>query len=161
MAGIFSAADVVLAAQQIEIRGEIFYTRLTETAATPELKKMFTFLASEEARHREIFRKLSARLDQVEIPAWAGEDEYVQYLKYLLDSHTLFQLGDVQQVRQYTGTTQEALSTAMGFEKDTIMFFLEMSQFVPASERTYIQTCIDEERSHLRLLAGMRRDLGK
>ena len=47
--------------------------------------------------------------------------------------------------------------TAMGFEKDTIMFFLEMREFVPEGERKYIQACIDEERTHLRLLAGMLR----
>jgi rubrerythrin len=55
------------------------------------------------------------------------------------------------------GTPEEAIETAMGFEKDTIMFFLEMREFVPEGERKYIQACIDEERTHLRLLAGMLR----
>jgi hypothetical protein len=32
-----------------------------------------------------------------------------------------------------------------------------MREFVPEGDRKYVQACIDEERSHLRLLAGMLR----
>jgi len=53
------------------------------------------------------------------------------------------------------GTPTEAIETAMGFEKDTILFFVEMLEFVPESEKKHVKACIDEERSHLRLLASM------
>ena len=157
MAGIFKATDILLAAQEVETRGEVFYNRLVETTADPKLKDMFTFLAGEETKHREIFRKLYERVGEVELPAWAEEDEYVEYLKFLLDSHTLFRLGDVDHLKQFMGTATEAIETAMGFEKDTILFFVEMYEFVPEGEKKYIKACIDEERSHLRLLAGMLR----
>ena len=157
MAGIFKATDILLAAQEVETRGEVFYNRLVETTADPGLKDLFSFLAKEETKHREIFAKLYERVGQVELPAWAEEGEYVDYLKYLLDSHTLFRLGDVNHLRTFMGTPEEAIETAMGFEKDTIMFFLEMREFVPEGEKKYVQACIDEERSHLRLLAGMLR----
>jgi len=157
MAGIFKATDVLLAAQEVETRGEVFYNRLVETTTDKKLNDLFRFLAKEESRHREIFRKLYERVGEVELPAWAEEDEYVDYLKYLLDSHTLFRLGDVDHLKNYMGTPQDAIGTAMGFEKDTIMFFLEMLEFVPEGEKKYVKACIDEERSHLRLLAGMLR----
>jgi len=60
-------------------------------------------------------------------------------------------------LKQFMGTATEAIETAMGFEKDTILFFVEMYEFVPEGEKKYIKACIDEERSHLRLLAGMLR----
>lgn len=157
MAGIFKATDILLAAQEIETRGEVFYNRLVDTTSDKKLKDMFSFLAGEETKHREIFRKLYERLGDVELPAWAEEDEYVDYLKFLLDSHTLFRLGDMEHLRQFMGTPEEAIATAMGFEKDTILFFVEMHEFVPAGEKKYIKACIDEERSHLRLLASMLR----
>lgn len=157
MAGIFKAADVLLAAQEVETRGEVFYNRLVETTTDKKLSDLFRFLAKEESRHREIFRKLHEKVGDVELPAWAEEDEYVDYLKYLLDSHTLFRLGDVDHLKNYMGTPQDAIGTAMGFEKDTIMFFLEMLEFVPEGEKEHVKACIDEERAHLRLLAGMLR----
>ena len=157
MAGIFKATDILLAAQEVETRGEVFYNRLVETTTDPKLKDLFTFLAKEETKHREIFAKLYERVGEVELPAWAEEDEYVDYLKFLLDSHTLFRLGDVDHLRRFMGTSKEAIETAMGFEKDTILFFVEMYEFVPEGEKKYIKACIDEERSHLRLLASMLR----
>ncbi len=155
MAGIFKATDILLAAQEIETRGEVFYNRLVETTTDPELKKMFSFLAREETKHREIFRRLYERVGEVELPAWAEEGEYVDYLAFLLDSHTLFRLGDVDNLRKFMGTPKEAIETAMGFEKDTILFFLEMLEFVPEGEKRYVRDCAEEERKHLRLLAGM------
>ncbi|GAB1409915.1 ferritin family protein [Desulfovibrionales bacterium] len=155
MAGIFKATDILLAAQEIETRGEVFYNRLVETTTDPKLKDLFSFLAQEETKHRAIFAKLYERVGQVELPAWAEEDEYVQYLSFLIDSHTLFRLGDVDQVSHFIGTAKQAIETAMGFEKDTILFFMEMYEFVPEGERPYVKACIDEERKHLRLLAGM------
>ena len=155
MAGIFKATDILLAAQEIEARGEVFYNRLVETTADPKLKETFSFLAKEETRHKEIFRKLYEQVGQVELPAWAEEDEYVEYLNFLLDSHTLFRLGDVDHLRNFMGTSKEAIETAMGFEKDTILFFIEMHEFVPDGDKKYIKACIDEERAHLRLLAKL------
>jgi rubrerythrin len=157
MAGIFKATDILLAAQEVETRGEVFYNRLVETTTDPKLKDLFIFLAKEETKHREIFAKLYERVGQVELPAWAEEDEYVDYLKFLLDSHTLFRLGDVDRLKQFMGTSEEAIETAMGFEKDTILFFVEMHEFVPEGEKKYVKACIDEERSHLRMLAAMLR----
>lgn len=155
MAGMFKASDILLAAQEIEVRGEVFYNRLVEITTDPDLKKVFTFLAGEETKHREIFRKLYERVGEVELPAWAEDDEYAAYLKFLLDMHTLFRLGDVDRLKKFMGTPREAIETAMGFEKDTILFFLEMLEFVPEGEKKYVRECAEEERKHLRLLAGL------
>lgn len=155
MAGIFKASDILLAAQEVETRGEVFYNRLVETAGDDKLKETFRFLANEESKHREIFRKLYERLGQVELPAWAEEDEYASYLRFLIDSHTLFRLGDVDKISALACTREEAIQTAMGFEKDTILFFTEMREFVPEGEKKHIQDCIEEERAHLRLLARL------
>lgn len=155
MAGIFAASDVLTAAQEIEQRGKVFYTRLAETATDPLLADTFRFLAGEEDKHWQTFHAMAARVGEVELPAWATEEEYVAYLTALIDSHTLFRLGDVATLRQFVGSREEALQTAMGFEKDTIVFFMEMRDFVPEGEQAAVQACVDEERRHLRLLAGL------
>ena len=42
---------------------------------------------------------------------------------------------------------------AMQFEKDTILFFQAVEPLVPESEQKFIRQCIDEERSHLLMIA--------
>lgn len=161
MAGIFKATDILLAAQEIEQRGEVFYNRLVETTEDSELKEMFSFLAEEESKHLQIFKKLYERIGQIELPAWADSDEYIDYLNYLLDSHTLFRMGDIDELKKFVGTPEEALQRAMDFEKDTILFFTEMREFVPEGDKKHVQACVEEERSHLRLLAGKLEQLKK
>lgn len=157
MAGIFSASDVLTAAQEIEQRGQVFYTRLAETAADSSLAQVFRFLAQEEEKHWQIFHDLALRVGEVELPAWATEEEYVDYITALIDSHTLFRLGDVEALRQFVGSREEAVHAAMGFEKDTIVFFMEMQELVSAGDRPAVQACMEEERRHLRMLAGLLR----
>jgi rubrerythrin len=157
MAGIFSASDVLTAAQEIEQRGKVFYTRLAETAIEPQLADTFRFLAQEEEKHWQVFHDLARRVGEVELPAWATEEEYVEYLTALIDAHALFRLGDMDALRRFGGGREEALAAAMGFEKDTIVFFLEMRELVPQGEKAAVDACVAEERRHLRLLAGLLR----
>jgi rubrerythrin len=46
-------------------------------------------------------------------------------------------------------TEQEALKLAMSFERDSILFFKEMKDFVPEGEKKFVDQCIEEERKHL------------
>ena len=47
---------------------------------------------------------------------------------------------------------ESPLYQAMQFEKDTLIFFLELEKMVPDSEKHYVRECAEEERSHLRML---------
>ena len=40
MAGIFKATDILLAAQEVETRGEVFYNRLVETFADSVVSRL-------------------------------------------------------------------------------------------------------------------------
>jgi len=154
MAGFFKAAEIVEAAVNIEQQGQAFYTRAAEAARNPDAKDFFLYFAKEESRHEEIFLKFKERLGKTELPAWSTSDEYSQYLSALIDSHSIFS-PDLQKRLAEAGDENEAIRLAMGFEKDTILFFMEMRELVPESEKKFVLQCIEEERSHLRQLASM------
>ncbi len=155
MAGIFKASDIIRAAEEIETRGEAFYQRLVDAMGAEgdtATREVFEFLRDEEARHRETFRAMGARLAPVEMPAWASEDEYVAYMRVMLDDHALFRAGDAAG----SGLSREAaIRLAMQFEKDTMLFFHEMRELVPVSEQAVVERCAEEERSHLRTLTRL------
>lgn len=44
---------------------------------------------------------------------------------------------------------------AMGFEKETLLFFYNLRDLVTDRDRETISRIIDEEKSHVRRLAGM------
>ncbi|MBW2368944.1 MAG: ferritin family protein [Deltaproteobacteria bacterium] len=155
MADLFRANDVALLAIEIEKRGEKFYYLLSEKAEDSRTRKIFIGLAKAEVKHKKIFEALYERLGEVDLPAWSNEAEFLSYLNALIDTHTLFRKDDLDQLPETIKTRKDAIEMAMGFEKESILVFMEMKEFVPESEKKYIAQCIEEERSHLRLLSEM------
>ncbi|MDR3176292.1 MAG: ferritin family protein [Desulfovibrio sp.] len=145
MASFVNAGDVVAAAVEIERRGHAFYKKAADQAGKED-KEFFTFMAGEELRHERIFQTMLDRLGGVSLPAGSNEGEYLDYIHGLLDSHTLF-LPEQERLALNT-----PLYRALQFEKDSLVFFLELETMVPDSEKKYVRQCADEERGHLRLL---------
>lgn len=154
MAEFFKAAEIAEAAISIEQQGQAFYKIAAQAVKNQDVKDFFLFFADEEARHEKIFRNLKARMGDIELPAWSSSEEYSAYLQALIDSHSIFS-PDLKQRLSSARDETMAIRIAMGFEKDTILFFMEMRELVPDSEKPFVQQCIDEERSHLRKLSSM------
>ena len=148
MASFVSAADAVAAAVEIERRGHTFYKSVEAKAVSIDDKEFFGFMALEEKRHEGIFEAMLERMGGLPLPAGSSDEEYLMYVKGLLDSHTLFMPG--QEERTLKAPLQEAIQ----FEKDTLIFFVELENMVPDSEKRHVRECADEERKHIRMLLG-------
>jgi len=55
----------------------------------------------------------------------------------------------------------EAIQIALGAEKDSILFYSEMRDLVRMPDRDVVSKIIEEERSHLRQLSDLKKDLSK
>lgn len=155
MASFVNASDAVAAAVEIERRGYLFYKKVEAKADSPDTKEFFTFMAEEEKRHEGIFAAMLKRIGGLDLPTGSDDEEYLQYVRDLLDSHTLF-LPE-QEERAVKAPFQEA----MRFEKDTLLFFLELAHMVPESEKAHVLACADEERLHMRMLTARMRGTRK
>jgi rubrerythrin len=146
MASFVNAADVVAAAVEIERRGHSFYQGLEARATAPQDKEFFAFMAQEELRHEKVFAAMLERIGGLPLPAGSTDEEYQQYVRDLLDSHTLFMPGSQERALKIP------LHEAVQFEKDTLLFFVELERMVPDSEQAVVRQCADEERKHIRML---------
>ena len=150
MASFINAADVVAAAIEIERRGHAFYCSVQEKTERPDDKEFFAFMAEEEKRHGAIFQNMLMRIGGLRLPPGSEVDEYLEYLTNLLNSHTLFVPG--LEVR----ILEAPLYQALQFEKDSLLFFIEMENLVPDAEKPHVRACADEERRHIKLLSKRR-----
>jgi rubrerythrin len=146
MASFVNAADVLSAAVEIERRGYFFYQNLEAGAASPQDREFFAFLAQEELRHEKVFGAMLERIGNLSLPAGSTDEEYQQYLRGLLDSHALFMPGSQERALKMP------LHEAVQFEKDTLLFFLELERLVPKAGQAIVRQCAEEERRHIRLL---------
>jgi rubrerythrin len=155
MAGIFKANEVVGIAVEIEKRGEAFYKEIARKARNQSVKETLEFLAGEEVKHQQYFLEILSRMDAIEIPAGSRESEYWAYVNDLIDSHFLFDDSLNRRLMAKALSDIEAVHLAMGFEKESILFFTEMKDLVPRGEVPTVEKCILEERRHLRKLVEL------
>lgn len=144
MASFVNVADVISAAVEIEKRGHEFYRRSEKAATEGKTRDFFAFMAGEELRHEKVFAAMLERVGGLKLPVGSDDQEYLAYLQASLDSHMFFA------ARPQSG--QDPYVTAMGFEKDSIVYFVGMLDLVPAGEKLLVQRCIDEEKAHMVLI---------
>ena len=152
---IFRATDIVEMALEIEKGGEIFYRTVAQKAKSTEVQALFEDLARQEVLHYAAFEKLSqVSWDRSLMPVdqW---DQYLVYLQATVQS-AFFQGQDkaLSLAQQVTGE-EEALRMAIGFEKETILFFHDLRDMVSDADKKIIKRIIDEEKLHLQRLAEM------
>jgi rubrerythrin len=149
------AADAIEMAKGIETSGEAFYRAVAKKAQTLEVRVLFEDLADQEVRHYATFEKLGKELGDALL---MGQEEWEQYQEYLEATvqSALFEGPEKALAAAETMTDEkEALRMAMGFEKETILFFYNVRDVATGGKQEIIERVIAEEKSHVRRLAGM------
>ena len=153
---MFKAADVIEMALEIEKSGEVFYRAVTKKAKSPQVQALFEDLAEQEVHHYAAFQKLSRTTwDDKPLMLTAEWDQYLMYLQATIES-AFFQGADkALAVAEQVADEKEAVRMAMGFEKETLLFFHDLRDMVSDADKEVVLRIIAEEKSHLRRLAGM------
>ncbi len=155
----FNAGEVFKIALKIEENGHAFYEAAARKDFPPEIIELFKGLGQEEISHRGIFQAMLNKLpkETTASTVWDPDNELDKYLKAMADQH-VFNIDpkELEVKLEDVKTPIDAVKMAMGFERDTIVFFLEMmsSTDEPAS-RDKISVLVDEERKHLKRLVGI------
>jgi rubrerythrin len=148
-----SGADLIDVAVQTEVRGETFYRGAAQAAADEPARELFTYLANEEIRHKEVFQGLSSGIIAVEVDdtSW---DEAMAYIAATVDN-AFFQKDAPIQAVPLADSVVGMLRQAIRFEQQTILYFYTLRDLVRAQGRGVIDRILAEERSHVRRLSTM------
>ena len=155
-----TAAEALKWALEIEKNGEAFYNEVAAKSAAildDEVKALFEDLAAQERGHSRAFqRMLEGVKPEPDLSGISYEyEEYQTYLQVAL-ADALFAGPDKGlTLAEQAQDRETALRAAMGFEKDTLLFFYDLREMVSQAERGAISDIILEEKAHLRRLAKM------
>jgi len=151
---VLTAAEALKWALEIEKNGEVFYNEVAKSA-DPEVKALFEDLAAQERGHYQVFQKMLKEVKPEPDLSNIEYDEYQAYLQTAL-AEALFAGPDKGLTLARQARDREtALRAAMGFEKDTLLFFYDLREMVGERERGAVSGIILEEKDHLRRLAKM------
>ncbi len=156
----FSGRELIEIAIGIEKNGATFYDSLAGSTENPEAKGTYKYLAGQEREHAAIFQKMLSLVSDYKPPETYTED-YNRYLKALIDSLIFTDDKVTLEMARKVNSDTEAIQVAMGAEKDSILFYIEVRGIVRRSERRVVSEIIEEERSHLRQLMDIKKGLRK
>jgi len=152
---MFTIQEVLDLALRIEKNGEEAYRKAMDKVSNPSLSSLFQWLADEETKHWKWFSEQKGKVDE---PIEDSELEEMgrRILQGILgDQSFSLQDADFSKVEHF----REAVSTAIEFEKDTILFYEMIRALVDEKESLeHLDTIIEEENRHVELLHQVLRD---
>lgn len=153
MANFLSAAEVLGLAIETEKAGKEYYEIAAETAQTPALRDLFRFLAGEEVKHEKLFRQLQSGLSEKPQELPYDWEELSGYLKTITDSRFFLNPNKAISLARSAQNELEAVEYALQFEKETLLFYLELNRVVKPEQRQVIDEITAQERMHIKRLA--------
>lgn len=152
---IFKASDAIEMALEIETRGEAFYRAVAKKAQTPAIKALFEDLAEQEVLHRKTFAKLSKTQWAQPLMPETQWDQYLTYMQATIQNAFFSGEDKSLALAEQASGEKEAIHMAMGFEKETLLFFHDLREMVSEADEKTIKSIVDEEKAHLRRLAAL------
>ncbi len=151
----FNADEIFEIAEQIEVNGGKFYRRASESFDKEEIRSLMMNLARMEDRHKETFADIRENLSAKERQPTVYDplDEAVLYIRAFADGHVFKVDADVDTFFNGDETFEDVLHKAIGFEKDSIVFYVGIRDLVPEDlGKADIEQIIREEKQHIVIL---------
>ena len=155
----FSLSEAFRMAEEIEANGFEFYSLNAKSSRDKSVKALFTALAEKEKVHQAIFAGFREEYCGESDVHWVDQDDQAAaYIKTVADNHVFNLNKDMSSLVASVQTPGSAIRMAIGFEKDTIVFFTAIRDVVRDENRAKVDLLIREEFDHIRLL---QEELGK
>jgi rubrerythrin len=150
-----SADGVLEIAEQIERNGARFYRRASQGFSDPRARELLLDLAIMEDGHERVFAAMRADLSLQERDSTVPDPyaEAVLHLGGMADGPLLDVMADPSERLTGKETMEEILRTAIGLEKDSLVYYLGIKTMVPERlGRDKIDAVIEQEMGHIAML---------
>jgi len=143
----YSIDEILEMAIQTEKLGYQFYTGMSEKFKNDDgLVSLFTTLATKEKGHERTFTNLKDFVAKhgTEPVQW---EEVTSYMRAFVESEFFLGRGKSLPSMDHVNTVQDAVKFALGFEKEALLYFMELRTVV--REKDVVDMIINEEKSHI------------
>jgi len=141
-------------AVETEKGGKSFYETVAAQSKDDSLRNLFSYLAGEENKHIYVFESIAKTIKVAADETPADWEEVSLYLKAVTDSRYFLGPDKALALAKDAKSPSQAVKLALAFEKETLVFYLEAADMVPALNRPAVESLIREERAHVRKLTG-------
>lgn len=160
MAYDFNVNEIFAMAIQNEEKAGRFYRKAASQQSDEQKREMLEKLAAMEDHHKLIFEKMRNSLSDAEKTetVFDPDNESAVYLAAMADEHGGEGSKDAADALKGDESIDEIIDIAIGMEKESIVFYIGMKDFVPPKYgQDKLDTIINEERRHIIQLNGYRK----
>ncbi len=158
MANILQPAEIVEIGIEKEKKRRDFYAIAAERfSGRKELADLFARLRDWEVQHIRKFEQIRDTVVKAQY-AESYEGETQAYMDALVDGE-LYARITPESFASLVHSPEEALDRGIGFEKDAILFFSQLTKFVDEKSGEIVKTLINEEKQHVLYLFEMKKSL--
>jgi rubrerythrin len=158
MSILFSGNEIVDIAVRIEENGHAFYNAAAERSNDQNLAAILRKLADDETEHKNTFKALY-KSDENYILSPAYTEEVDSYIKAMTNSQVFAPGKSSADIAKGAKDIFEVLSLAMGAEKDSILYYSEIKDWVQEKDKDIINNVIEEEKKHLKELTELHKSI--
>lgn len=158
MSVLFDPREVVEIAIEMEDMGNEFYRVLSEKAKEERVGAVFSKLAEDELRHKEMFSRMLSSTETL-IRQESYPDEWVRYVRALLASRTAVGRDYLKAMAEEMKDPKEAIDVGITMEKDTIILYEILRKFVGTPGAEVVDGILTQEYTHLRDLYELKLSL--
>ncbi|MBT3259741.1 MAG: ferritin family protein [Deltaproteobacteria bacterium] len=147
---MFTMSEIIEFAIRIEKNGEKVYRDASEKVSDPSLVSLLQRLADEESEHLRWFSDLKGTVKEERVNSQVGEMGQSLLLEIVGDQTFSLKEWDLSTIVDL----KEVLKIALGFEKDTVIFYEMMGSFIQGDAvLAKLDQIIQEENRHIRVLS--------
>lgn len=154
----FNPREVVEIAVNIERNGKAFYDDMVKKFEDPKIKDVFKYLGDEEVKHEELFTTFLENLENY-TPYETYNDDYSAYMKALSKEHVFTDSDKIKKKVEKIETPLDAIELALNFEKDSVIYFTAMKDYVFEDKNGVIDQLAKEEMKHINKLLSLKYDI--
>lgn len=156
MATLLYMNEVLNFAVEREQESYDLYKDLAGKVEKQELKAIFQTLMEEEKQHKAFYSKLLSTVEEKRIPGVGAPEgeEYDAYMRALIDDRRTVKTPPVDM-----GNIQDVLNFAIAREKDAVLFYVGLENYVPEQDKAMVKSIIKAEGNHIVKLTNLKTQL--
>ena len=147
-----NAIEIFEIAERIERNSVNFYRKAAEALTDENMSAILLSLSEFEKEHEKSYANMRKQISAKEwnLITFDPKNEMALYLQKIADSHIFDPKKDPAEQLKDKGTIKDIFNFAIESEKNSIIFYLGLKNYVPATAgKNKVDEIINEEMSHI------------
>jgi rubrerythrin len=156
----FHPQEILKISIEVEERGVRLYSKLAEKTGDPAVEKVWNYLKEQEKEHVKIFSDILAKTGDYMVYEF-NPGEYQNYIRAISSEYIFTPQLIEEKIENNFESDLEAVNFGIEIEKESILVYSSLEEFMKLERKELIDKIIDQERKHYTDLVGLKKTLKK